>query len=125
MSILHFTRKSKLGKNSDLLSLFFNNPEVFTEEVIVDELIDFFIAGTQTLAFSIQAMICHFATDPESLEKIRKELKEIGQASEREKVLENTMELEALGDLTYLGQVTMEVLRFRPPAATSSIIELS
>ena len=70
-------------------------------------------------------MICHFATDPESLEKIRKELKEIGQASGREKVLENTMELEALGDLTYLGQVTMEVLRFRPPAATSSIIELS
>ena len=46
-------RESALGKNSDLLSLFFNNPEVFTEEVIVDELIDFFIAGTQTLAFSI------------------------------------------------------------------------
>ena len=52
-------------------------------------------------------------------------MKEIAQASEREKVLENTMDLEALGDLTYLGQVTMEVLRFRPPAATSSIIELS
>ena len=107
------------------MSLFFNNPEVFTEEVIIDELIDFFIAGTQTLAFSIQAMICHFATDPTSLDRIRKELKETAQATRREQVLESTMQLETLGDLTYLGQVTMEVLRYRPPAATSSIIELS
>ena len=112
-----------------MLSLFFNNPQVFTEEVIVDELIDFFIAGTQTLAFSIQAMICHFATAPESLEKVRKELIETAKESEfcysKEKVLENTMQLETLGDLPYLSWVTMEVLRFRPPAATSSIIELT
>lgn len=38
--------RSKVRENSDLLSLFFEKPEVFTDEFIVDELFDFFIAAT-------------------------------------------------------------------------------
>ena len=33
--------------------------------------------------------------------------------------------METLGDLSYLSQVSMEVLRYRPPAANASIIELT
>ena len=38
--------ESKVGGESDLLSLFFKNPEVFTDDFIIDELIDFMGAGT-------------------------------------------------------------------------------
>lgn len=44
-------KKSKLGNRSDLLSLLIDSPEVFNEEGIVDELIDFLIAGTQTTQY--------------------------------------------------------------------------
>ena len=40
--------ESKVGAKSDLLSLFLESPDVFTEEVIVDSLIDFVLAGTLT-----------------------------------------------------------------------------
>ena len=38
--------QSKVGNNSDMLSLFLENQDVFTTEVIIDELTDFIIAGT-------------------------------------------------------------------------------
>ena len=60
-------KKSKLANRSDLLSLLIDSPEVFNEEGIVDELIDFLIAGTQTTQYITQTVLAHFATDPESL----------------------------------------------------------
>ena len=33
---------------ADLLTLFFDNPDVFTDEFIIDELMDFFLAATAT-----------------------------------------------------------------------------
>ena len=41
-------RKSKFEGKVDVLSLFFENPEIFTEEFIVDELCDFFVAASST-----------------------------------------------------------------------------
>jgi len=41
-------RESKVADKVDLLSLFFSSPEVFTEQVIIDELIDFFGAASET-----------------------------------------------------------------------------
>ena len=35
---------------------------------------DLFLAGNITTQFTTQAIICHFATSPESIEKARKEL---------------------------------------------------
>ena len=40
--------ESKVKNKSDLLSLFFENTEIFTEEFMIDELIDFLFAGTAT-----------------------------------------------------------------------------
>lgn len=44
-------KKSALGNKSDLLSLFLDSPEIFTEEFIIDELVDFLVAGTQTTQY--------------------------------------------------------------------------
>ena len=38
--------KSTLGDDGDLLSLMMRSPEIFTEDFMVDELIDFLTAGT-------------------------------------------------------------------------------
>ena len=39
---------STVKQNSDLLSAFLDAPEVFTQEFIIDELMDFFAAATKT-----------------------------------------------------------------------------
>ena len=44
--------KSCVRNNSDMLSLFLESPEVFTEDDIIDELSDFLVAGTQTTQFT-------------------------------------------------------------------------
>lgn len=53
--ISEFVQKRKSGElksdvegNADLLSLFFESPDVFTDSVIVDELIDFVNAASGT-----------------------------------------------------------------------------
>jgi hypothetical protein len=38
--------KSKVAEGVDLLSLFLKNTDVFTDDFIIDELMDFFLAGT-------------------------------------------------------------------------------
>ena len=35
-------------KDVDMLSLFLESPDIFTDEFIIDELMDFFLAGTLT-----------------------------------------------------------------------------
>ena len=41
-------KKSQVSNNSDILSLFLQSPDVFNEEVIIDELIDFLVEGSET-----------------------------------------------------------------------------
>ena len=40
--------KSHLENGSDLLTVFLKSPDIFTDDFIVDELLDFFLAGVQT-----------------------------------------------------------------------------
>lgn len=40
--------KSQVEDDADLLSLFFKNPDIFTDDFIIDELLDFFLAASQT-----------------------------------------------------------------------------
>lgn len=58
--ILDYVRKRKSGeikssvdKGADMLSLFFERPDVFTEEVLVDEVLDFFGAASETTQKSV------------------------------------------------------------------------
>lgn len=48
---------------------------MFSDEFIVDETIDFLVAGTQTTMLTTQTVLSHFSTDTESLERVRRELK--------------------------------------------------
>ena len=48
---------------------------MYKDDDIVDELIDFFTAATQTSQFALQTLTSIFAQKPEVLEKIRNEFK--------------------------------------------------
>ena len=65
--------KSKVAENVDLLSLFMNTPDIFTDDFIIDELMDFFLAGTQTTQFATQTIVQYLSKTPGSLAKVRNE----------------------------------------------------
>ena len=75
-------QKTAVQNSSDLLSLFFQTPEVFTDEFIIDELVDFFAAASATTMNGSTAFIGHLATSPESLQKVRAEFEDICRQSE-------------------------------------------
>ena len=112
--------KSKVEQGVDLLSLFLENPEEFTEDLIIDELFDFFLAGSLTTQYASQTLISHCAKDPASLKRMRDEfvrvisqhpLAEKGNLSKRE-VMDAALDTELCGDLDYLNHVMCETLRF-------------
>lgn len=70
-------RTSTVTHKSDLLSLFFESPDVFTDEFIVDELMDFFAAATKTTMNATQTIVGHFCTDKQSLQKVRNEFEQV------------------------------------------------
>ena len=53
------------------------NQDIFTDEFIVDELLDFFLAGMVTTMSATQTMLCHFIKDPKSLKRVRDEFEKI------------------------------------------------
>jgi cytochrome P450 len=119
-------RKSQVGDQSDMLSLFLQSPDIFTEDVIIDELIDFLIAGSQSTQFTTQTILAHFATNKASLERVRAEFEstvvEAGSSKDKpvKEMLKHDLTLEACSDLTYLGYVIQESLRVNPTAPATS-----
>lgn len=87
-----------------MLSLFMQTPEVFTEEVIVDELCDFLVAGTQTTQMVTQTVLSHFATDPESLSRVRAEFDKV-KSTEGGDTLREKLTMESCQDMIYLNHV--------------------
>ena len=65
------TRKSQVPDGVDFLSLLLQNQDIFTDGMIVDELIDFFAAGVETVQFNTQTMVTCMIQSPESLKKVR------------------------------------------------------
>ena len=134
-SVIHdFIRKRRSGEKqssvreaADLLSLFMANPTEFPDEVIVDEIMDFFVAGAQTTQLTTQTIIGHFATDTESLEEVRREFREqIAENSERNgsalvDYLGKVVTLADCQELDYLNMVICEALRVNPPVPSSSM----
>ena len=105
-----------------MLSLFLENQDVFTIDVIIDELADFIVAGTQTTQFTTQTVLSHFATDKESLERLRAEFEQNIDTKGKTfaEVVKDNINIESLNDLSYLSNVIYEALRFNPPAANTS-----
>jgi cytochrome P450 len=113
-------RKSKFEGGVDVLSLFFENPEIFTDEFIVDELCDFFVAASSTTQYTTQTLVTHLIKDPNSLAKLRSEVdalkadhlppqppqvegqsKEGEKTEDLEKLLAKVITLESIQDLEY------------------------
>lgn len=90
---------------------------MFSDEFIVDEIIDFLLAGTQTTMMTTQTVLSHFATDLESLERVRKELRET--LGERDLL---GLDHDDCQSLSYLGNVIYEALRYNPPVAGNSFL---
>ena len=67
--------KSQVENDADLLSLFLQAPDIFKDEDIIDEMVDLFLAGSQTTKLSAQTIMGHFSTDPESVKRVRDEFK--------------------------------------------------
>ena len=61
----------------DLLSLFMQNPDVFTDELIIDEMLDFFSAATLTTQYTTETIVSHCTQDATSLKRIRDEFNRI------------------------------------------------
>ena len=51
----------------------FESPDVFTDEVIVDELLGFFAAGAGPIAVITQTLLSYLSKSPASLKKLRTE----------------------------------------------------
>jgi len=71
-------------------------------------------------------MLSHFATDKQSLARVRAEFDQVtkdvesSDADSLDTKLKKAVTMETCGDLTYLGYVVQEALRTNPPAPSSS-----
>lgn len=107
------TVKSTVRESADLLSLFLEAPDIFTDEFIVDELIDFFVAASQTTMHTQQTAFGHYTTTPASREKARAEFDEMVKQLDdpsleglsRAELLRKTINIESISDLTFMNQV--------------------
>lgn len=110
-------------------------PDIFTDEFIIDELVDFFMAASGTTNLATRTMVAHFAKCPESLEKVRAEYNELilGPALKQDPSLDtqnkkdllwNTTSFEMAQELEYMNQVMCETLRFQAPLLNTSFSEL-
>ena len=106
------------------------NPEVFTEDVIVDETFGLFTGAFATSMLTTQAVVCHFATKPESCAKARNEFEQtIKDTFDEYSTLKNlsksdflkaTVVTDTTENLPYITQVVYEALRFSPPLVDST-----
>ena len=60
----------------DLLTLFLENTETFSDHCIESNLIGFIFGAIETTNFASQTIISHLAQSKESLEKVRKDFED-------------------------------------------------
>ena len=68
---------SDVDNESDVLSLMLKNSDVFTEDDIIDELLDFAVAGTMTTQLTIQNTLAYLMTEPQSMARVRAEFDQV------------------------------------------------
>lgn len=122
------TRKSSVQGETDILKLMLDRPDVFTDEVITDELLGFFGAATET-THNVMITICtYLAKSPDCVARIRAEFEKVlDEQSEEEKKesfaqrLQKTVTVDNCFDLEYLSMVIQEGLRFNGPGGISCV----
>jgi len=58
---------------NDILSLMLESPEVFSDEVIIDEMLGFFGAAADPTSKGLQTILSYLSKTPESQRKVRTE----------------------------------------------------
>lgn len=111
----------------DLLELLLKD-ETFCqdEEVIIDELLTIFFAGSQTSANTTQNLIFHLCKKPEYKDKIILEIKDVlGEDFSRKYDILDQLDLENSGSLSFFGYCFSEAMRLQPPVYYSSTVRMS
>ena len=125
------TRKSTVANKSDILSLMLEDPDVFTDEVIIDEMLGFFGAGADPTSKGLQTIVSYLAKNSPSVQKIRAEFNakftelcdkkpSIASMSLADQ-LKETVTIDHSTDLEYLSMVMQEGLRFQDPASITAV----
>ena len=116
------TRKSSVKGDTDILTLMLGQPKVFSDDTIVDELLGFFGAATDTTHNSMKTILTYFTKNGSSLAKVRDEFDgilnaEISKEKDLQKLsfgkqLKEIVTIDNCFDLEYLNMVILEGLRF-------------
>ena len=95
--------KSDVGDNSDVMSQMLAASDVYTDSDIVDEVVDFLTAGTQTTQYASQAAFSHLMTCPESMAKVRADFDPFVKSSGSfEAAIKDELTYENIGDFKYI-----------------------
>ena len=106
---------------------------MFTEDTIIDEILDFFTAGTVSTHFSVQSLLLYLAKRPDALKKIREEFMTLSSkhpaaedsTKNKKEAMAGIIDLETVQDLEYLHLCVQETLRIRCPVIGTTQLELS
>ena len=106
--------------------------DVYTDEFMVDELLGFFGAATETTGNTLQTVLSHLMKDRESLERVRAEFTQVLEEKKTEnptlssatwnEQLRETVCVDSCFDLAYLQMCINEGLRFQPPGSISPVV---
>ena len=101
-------------------------PEIFSDDDIIDEVIDFLAAGTQTTQRATQAVLYRLMTQPEILLRVRNEFEElVGLKADYDPDFKEDLTYEVIRDMKILGYVFQETLRLNPVATQSTIQQVT
>ena len=96
--------------------------DIYTDADVVDEVIDFLTAGTQTTSYTVQTALSHFMVNQESLSKARAEFDPfVKSAGSYEAAFRDELNYNTINELQYMSCVFYESLRRGSTSSFSSI----
>ena len=111
----------------DLLSiLLIDDLFMDREEIIIDECLTFFFAGSQTSSIGTQNMLMYMIQQPDIMQKVRAEIKSqiIDPTKETTYELPQLLNYDNIFSLSYYANCFSESLRIEPPVMYSSLCTL-
>jgi len=98
----------------------FLKDEIFTDELIIDELIDFFVAASNTTASVTQTCFHHLTMNKNDMKKLREDIDQNIFEQKGNLDFKEALTYESLNNLEYMPLLLNEGLRYRPPVKMNS-----
>jgi cytochrome P450 len=113
-------------EGGDMLTAFLEeDPSVFTDEFVVDEILDFFTAAVYTTMNAVTTCMVHLLRDKDSLAKVRAEWDKVKTAQIKANPslstqsdsdhLMSLLTIDNIVEFEYMSWVASEALRHMPP----------